>query len=373
MPATTAVTPPSQSVLQEEQILLPGQSPAGEYILSVLVKRTYEIRPGQPCTRLPIAAKLVKGDKHYGDPRITPVQFETDLIPFKLATDVVLVGKAYAPAGRPADELMCAVKVGQTRKELVVTGERSCIFQNNAAPRFTEPVPFVEMPVTYDRAYGGVDIRSEPGTSFPYPRNPLGRGFVVRNLKESVDGLALPNIEDPRQRIIPDRLITGEYPRWEQQPMPQGLGWYSKCSYPRGLLAGVMPADRPFEEMMRKEYEKAVPPEQRDLYRQTRLPDMDFRFFNGASPGLVIPYLNGDEEILLEQLTPESRLSFRLAGEHPGIEIDIGFGASELQVVLHTLTIRSEDRQVDLVWRGSVTYPGPDWLPEMKKLDIHIT
>jgi len=370
--SATAINPPSPSLSPEEQMLLPGQSPAGEYILAVLVKRTYQIRPGQSCVRLPIAAKLVKGDKFYGDPRITPVQFETDLIPFKLATDVVVIGKAYAPGGQPAAELTCAVQAGRARKELVVTGERRCIFQNNAAPRFTEPAPFVQMPITYDRAYGGVDIRSEPGTSYPYPRNPLGRGFVVRNLRESVDGLVLPNVEDPLQRITPAGIITGEYARWEQQPMPQGLGWYSKCFYPRALLAGVMPADRPFEQMMRKEYEKAVPPEQLDLYRQTGLPDMDFRFFNGASPGLVVPYLNGDEEIQLDRLTPEGRLSLRLSGDRPAIEIDIGFGPSKPQVVMHTLTIRSDERQIDLVWRGSVPYPGPDWLPQMKKLDIHI-
>src|SRR5215472_2647302 len=79
----------------EELILLPGQSPPGEYILAVLVKRTYEIRPGEPGRRVPEAAKLVKGDMFYGDPKITPVKFESDLVPFKLATDVVLNGKAY--------------------------------------------------------------------------------------------------------------------------------------------------------------------------------------------------------------------------------------------------------------------------------------
>jgi hypothetical protein len=372
MPAAAMNASPL-TTLREEQILLPGQTPAGEYILSVLVKRTYAIRPGQACVRLPVAAKLVKGDKHYGDPRITPVQFESDLLPFKLATDIVVIGKACAPGGQPALELLCAVQAGQVRKEVLVTGDRTCIFQGNTSPRFTEPEPFLEMPVTYDRAYGGVDIRSEPGTSYPYPKNPLGRGFVVSNIREAVDGLALPNIEDPQQRLTPAGIITGQYPRWEHQLMPQGLGWYSKCLYPRALLAGVMPADRPFEEMMRKEYEKAVPEEQREMYRQTRLPDMDFRFFNGASPGLVVPYMNGDEDVALERLAPEERLSFRLAGERPRIEIDIGFGVYSPEVVMHTLTIRSDDRQLDLVWRGCVAYPGPDWLPEMKKLDICIT
>ena len=34
-----------------ERVLLPGQSPDGEYVLSVLVKRSYRIVPGGTCRR----------------------------------------------------------------------------------------------------------------------------------------------------------------------------------------------------------------------------------------------------------------------------------------------------------------------------------
>jgi hypothetical protein len=208
--------------------------------------------------------------------------------------------------------------------------------------------------------------------SYTYPRNPLGRGFVVKNVRAAVDGLPLPNIEDPEQRLTPEKLITGEYLRWEAQPMPQGLGWFPKTWYPRAPLAGVMPADRAFEQELRKHYEQVVPPEQRDLYRQTQLPDMDFRFFNGASPGLVASFLAGDEEVKLDGLSPEGAIGFQLPGERPRIGLEIGFGLSELEVVLHTVMIRVEERRCDLVWRGCSTYPGPDWLPQMRKLTIDI-
>jgi hypothetical protein len=45
-------------------------------------------------------------------------------------------------------------------------------------------------------------------------------------------------------------------------------------------------------------------------------------------------------------------------------------GVQEPLVVLHTVMIRMEDRQVDLVWRTAVPYPGPDWLPQMKKMEV---
>jgi hypothetical protein len=67
-------------------------------------------------------------------------------------------------------------------------------------------------------------------------------------------------------------------------------------------------------------------------------------------------------------LTPEGLLQFNLPGESPRMVLDIGFGAKEMDPVLHTVLIRAEDNQVDLIWRGSQSYPGLDWLPEMKTL-----
>jgi hypothetical protein len=32
-----------------------------------------------------------------------------------------------------------------------------------------------------------------------------------------------------------------------------------------------------------------------------------------------------------------------------------------------------EDAQVDLVWRGAVPYRGPDWLPDMRRMDVMVT
>jgi hypothetical protein len=40
---------------------------------------------------------------------------------------------------------------------------------------------------------------------------------------------------------------------------------------------------------------------------------------------------------------------------------------------LHTVLIRMDQRQVDLVWRGAVPYPGPEWLPEMPRMEVLVT
>ena len=69
-------------------------------------------------------------------------------------------------------------------------------------------------------------------------------------------------------------------------------------------------------------------------------------------------------------LSPEGDLFFHRPGDRPRIALDIGSGPQEPPAVLHTVMIHMEEREVDLVWRAAVPYPGPDWLPEMKKLEV---
>ena len=194
----------------------------------------------------------------------------------------------------------------------------------------------------------------------------------MANTRKPVDGLELPNLEDPAALLNPRQLCLGEYSRWEKQPFPAGLGWFPKTWYPRALLAGIMPADRPVEQELRAAYGKLLPPDQRAQYLKHGLPDMNFKFFNGASPGLALPFLKGGEQVVTENLSPEGALRFQLPADTPHVGLDIGQGVQEPPVVLHTVMIRMEDRQVDMLWRGAVPYPGPDWFPQMQKMDLTV-
>jgi hypothetical protein len=62
-----------------------------------------------------------------------------------------------------------------------------------------------------------------------------------------------------------------------------------------------------------------------------------------------------------------------LPNDTPRVGIDIGEGVYEPDVVLHTVMIDLDESCVDLVWRGAVPYQGPEWLPQMRKLDLQIT
>ncbi|HYR91350.1 MAG TPA: DUF2169 domain-containing protein [Terriglobia bacterium] len=363
--------PSVSETVTHRTVVLPGQTPDGKYILSLLLKRTYDIVPNGVCSRADADRALNSGEVPWTDPMNSSVRYESDFIPFKLATDVVCNAKAYAPRGRPTTSCVVALQVGDKRKEVLVLGDRVTRFVKDGTPEFSEPAPFVNMDLRYELAYGGIDVYSDKLASYPYPRNLMGRGFVVTNSARSVDNLALPNLEEPGERLTPDQLCLGDYKKWEQQPFPAGLGWFPKTWLPRALLAGILPADRAIEQELRQAYAKLIPnADQRDAYLKNGLPDMDFRFFNGASRGLVFPYLAGGEKVVAENLSPEGVLSFQLPRDMPHLGLDIGSGVHEPQVVLHTVMIRMEDRQIDLVWRGAIPYPGPDWLPEMRKMEV---
>ncbi len=355
-----------------QKVVLPGQTPEGQPILSVLIKRTYTIHFGKACERAEQDKKLHAADLFYGDPMNTSVQFESDFVPFKLSTDVVLNGKAYAPGGKPAMQISAGVAVGDSKKLITVTGDRICHFCSGSIPIFEEPKLFIKMDLCYERAYGGVDIYTNKRIPFPYLRNPLGCGFAIKNLEKTVEGLTLPNIEDPEALLTPERLCCEEFTAWEQQPMPAGLGWLPKTWLPRANLAGIMPGDRAVEQELRQAYTKLVPLEHRELYAKTQLPDMNFQFFNGASSGLAFPFLKGDEMIRTLNLTPEGKSLFYLPGDTVKIGMDIGSGIVEPEVVIHTVMIDMEEKQIDIVWRGAVPYPGSDWLPQIKKMDVFI-
>ncbi len=372
---TLATTPPQPATADAgrgARIVLPGQAPDGAYILGVLLKRTFDIVPGGVCAAAAEDAPLVPGDVFWDDPMNSSVRYESDFVPFKLATDVVLNGSVHAPGGAPTTHCTAVLQVAKRRREVAVTGDRVAWHAGGAFPVFSDPAPFTTLELRYERAYGGTDVYSDLAVPYPYPRNPLGRGFVVRNLARSVNNLALPNLEDPAAPLTPAGLCLEEYAAWERRPVPAGFGWIAKTWVPRALLAGIMPADRPVEQELRQAYAQLLSGEERTAYLKHGIRDMDFRFFNGAPALYDQHYLRGGEVVMTENLTREGRLHFHLPTETPRIGLDIGEGVVEPEVVLQTVMIRMEDRQVDLVWRSAVPYPGPVWLPQMRRMDVHI-
>lgn len=127
--------------------------------------------------------------------------------------DVFVMGSLWQPGGQPGTELRAEIRIGERiLRRIAAIGDRRWIRQGGALVPET-PAPFVSMPLTYDRAFGG-DVESENGF-ISWPPNPAGKGFY--RTPEEAEGQPLPNLEDPEHRIAsiedrPEPMATGPYP-----------------------------------------------------------------------------------------------------------------------------------------------------------------
>lgn len=188
--------------------------PAGDVELgcALIVKGTWDIGPDglRPAAQAPWPIHL--------EPLATPWgTFPAECPNRKPRVDLIVLGHARAPGPAPVASRSVSVSLGGFRHELVVFGDRR--WESGALGiRATEPLPFHEKPITWANAYGGT-VTNEFG-ELPWADNPEGKGIVFEG--DDADGIALPNVEDPRGLVrSPD-----DHPRvagWGPYPSRGGL------------------------------------------------------------------------------------------------------------------------------------------------------
>lgn len=178
--------------------------------------------------------------------------------------EVLVFGKAFTPNKTPAPSCRVRVQVGPLDKALNVFGDRHW---KTTVP--SDPLPFSEMPITYENAFGG------PG----YALNPLGKGFTPPEERGAPH--PLPNIEDPKYPIRAPK----------DRPAPAGFGPYDPMWPQRRATSGT------YDERWLTEVYPGFPD------------DMDWATFNTAPEDQRIPTtLRGDEAIRIENMHPEKPL-----------------------------------------------------------------
>jgi hypothetical protein len=297
-------------------------------LLVPLVKATFDIGRDGRCVRAEnqIAPNLA-GEFWGEDAETSSYKYEPEVAFMKPATDVVVIGHAWAPR-KNTTEMQVGVRVGPVTKEVVVSGDRVW-FKTAGETTPTRALAFEKIPLTYERAYGGWD-RAHPDERKHScePRNPVGTGYRASGGFE--EGIRLPNLEDPRARV----QALGD------RPPPAGFGFTSPHWKPRAALAGT--------------YD--------EKWTKTRSPllakDFDRRHLNAASPGLVAPgYLRGDESVMTVGMRAEGTLSFALPGLRPPdvrVQLTDGSAAQEIALKLDTVIIEPDDLRVMLLWRGNL-------------------
>jgi hypothetical protein len=318
-----------------------GKTAEGAPFLSVIIKGTFTIPSGGGVARA--AAEqlpIFTADEPYNPKEPGGVlKLEADLVPFKPRTDVVLVGHAYAPHGRPTKMLDVEIEVGALRKKLRVFGDRAWSFpseQQDAIPYIVGPAEFVKMPLTYDRAFGGIDKTAGiVGNRKPWcERNYLGKGFCAARTVAAIDKTPLPNIEDP------DDLIR----TWDSNPRPAGCGFFPRNSRPRVGWFGT------YDEKWQAE-------------RKPELP-LDFRFdaYNGADLTLQgAPYLLGNEVVKLTNVMVGGGPNmFHLPGFRACVSATQAAAPRELVTSLDTLVFIPGRSLFYMVWRATLALETED-------------
>ncbi|MBV5273228.1 MAG: DUF2169 domain-containing protein [Lamprocystis purpurea] len=307
-----------------------GMEPSGRELLVVVIKGTFALprTSGESLSLAEAQLPLVMADTFTGAPGCSAPVYEVDFAPRKQRMDILLLGSAYAPGERPAARVPVSLRVNGITKSFAAVGIRLWQVASTGVS-VSATHPFTVMPISYDRAFGGVDNRhQDPAKHAAFMRNPVGKGFHRHLKPEWVDGAPLPNTEELNRPITrPD----GDY-----LPMafgPIGRGWEPRLRYAGTYDQRWLDEDFPF-----------LPP------------DFDDQYYQAAPLDQQIACPTGPLEIGLLNLTPDGRRGFSLPHFDAPVHIFPKRGDREdLKATLDTLVLEPDLERFTLTWR--VTRP----------------
>jgi len=151
--------------------------------VTVIVKATFSAATS-PMTPGAAPEPYRVADAHHRNQPMAHVVAAADRAPYKPRVDVTVLGHAQPAGGKPAHEARARIMLLQGGVARIDKSVRVIGARRSAG---AEPLPFVRMPLVYERAFGGL------GT----PENPIGCG---EDEEEDDD---LPNILDPEGAMRP--------------------------------------------------------------------------------------------------------------------------------------------------------------------------
>jgi len=289
--------------------------------LYVVVKGTFTLtaQPSLAETQVP----PTPGDVYWGDPATSSLKYASEIHVGKRGTDVVLLGHAHAPEGRPVPEMFVAIRVAAKQKAVRVVGDRSW---RPMLGGITSPQPFAKMPLLYERAFGGRDDDGR-GRLLAEERNPVGVGFRGKRSEAESVACKVPNLEDPKLALK----------KFGDNPPPAGFGFIAPAWQPRRSFAGT--------------YDAAW---QKD--RAPYLPeDFDRRFDNAASPDLAFEsFLEGGEPVSIMGTSPAGAIQSSIPKVKPAIRVSFDGRGVTLPVQLETVIVEPDEGRLCLSWRGAM-------------------
>jgi len=308
--------------------LLPSIDRHDEDLALIVVAGRFSMpRAGRPASDPPLVHEQQQpvrlADEHWGDPATSSLRYEGQSAPKRPGTDVYLVGHAWAPGGQPTSRAQVGLRVGRYQRGAVVFGERYWR-EGMGGLQPSSPVPFTQLPLVYERCFGGRPESPGSAVAEASERNPVGRGLLARPRQAA--GELLPNFEDPNQLIATPSDL----------PPPQGFGPIARYWQPRRALGGT--------------YD--------DRWLESRAPlwppDLDDRFFCAASAGLcAMPHLRGGEAVRLVGVSPDGPIDFALPVVRLRCKLDFHDRSVRHAMALDAVVLEPDDGSFTLVWRAS--------------------
>lgn len=306
-----------------------GLEPSGRELLVVVIKGTFVLpKPGEQVQLADAQLPLIMADTFTGEPGFSAPVHEIDFAPRKHACDVLLTGHARAPEGRQVTRLRAGLRVGPMEKLFDVVGDR--VWQAGlTGVGVSAPQPFTEMPISYDRAFGGADRYSEDEREHDaYLPNPVGRGWHKHLKNAWLDGKALPNTEELGKGV--------DFPSDKYTPMalgPLGRGWPQRARY-----AGT------YDQQWLDDVFPFLPA------------DFDERYYQAAPLDQQLPLPKGPMEVVLSGFTGDGPRQFMLPHFDAPVHVFPKRGRPELHFgVLDSLVLEPDDARLTMTWR--VTRP----------------
>ncbi|WP_437882279.1 DUF2169 family type VI secretion system accessory protein [Pseudomonas sp. LRF_L74] len=305
-----------------------GLAPDGRESLVVIAKGTFDLPLDGSEARLAEDQRpLLMADEYFGEPGLSAPRQEMDFAPVKPFCDVLVLGKAYAPNGRPATQVTAGIRVGRVSKAFSVLGPRQWQPGSFGASAGA-PQPFLEQDISYAQAFGGSHAMGDrPGFTESFMANPAGRGWYPKSAATAdIVGMPMPTTEALGKPI--------DSPHGNFEPMalgPIGRHWAQRIGF-AGTYDDAWLADHfPF-----------LPP------------DFDSRYYQAAPADQQTDYLKGGEDVLLLNLTRQERAGFKV----PRMEVPVTFflkkgGHETLAAVIDTLLVNTELGKVEITWRAS--------------------
>jgi hypothetical protein len=289
----------------------------GADILRFVVRATYDIKRdgalGLAAKQSPVRFE----DVYWGEAGKSSLRYESDVSLDKPFADVIVNGQAHAPNGRPATSVNVGLMVqDRVVKHMRVTGDRRWHY-GVTGWRITDPKPFLTMPVTYDRAFGGMDAAGSEA------RNRAGTGYTSK-LTTSFEGTPLPNVEHIDELI----RTPGDRPR------PAGLGILSRDWKDRVRFAGT------YDERWLNDRFPLLPD------------DFDMRFNQSAPEEQWLRAPAGGERMGVVGMTPDGALGFNLPRGAVRLVLHYRKRSVDSAMPLDGILIDCERRQVELTWRA---------------------